>query len=79
MTHDKSACKKRIRACRLSGCCIDYWYLACGGAALPQYQKAVLNAKIARDLPLLVSLPDVREMYNPANGIYALRLDGLNS
>ena len=46
--------------------------------ALPQYQKAVLKSKIARDLPLFVSLLNAQEMYKLANGQYALRLDELD-
>ena len=39
--------------------------------ALPQYQKAVANARVARLLPLMKSVEDAQEVYKLAHGEYS--------
>ncbi len=46
--------------------------------ALPQYQKAVMKARLSNDLQLLVSVLNAQEIVKMATGTYALRFDELD-
>jgi len=46
--------------------------------ALPQYQKAVLKARLASDLPLMIAVVNSMDRYRLANGEYPLRVDELD-
>ena len=46
--------------------------------AVPQYQRAVMKAQIASELPLLVSMLNAQDVYYLANGQYALHFDELD-
>ena len=45
--------------------------------ALPQYEKAVMKARIAQVLPIIRAVADAQQIYYLANGAYADTLDDL--